>query len=160
MSSQRDEASDERFANNTYTQAVLHASQNVEVAVGWSNPSRPAEIGEDGEDVVGEPEVYKHSAEGVHEELESRHGPHLLEGTHNGVVLLIMQCSVEGNGHKRHWPHAVGWVDKELSGQASKTVSNKVGRKAVEEHVSKIARILLVEVLRQNLCPDNIVGVR
>lgn len=76
------------------------------------------------------------------------------------MVLIIVQSSVQGNSDEGHWPHTVRRVDKELASQTRQTVTNEIGCEGIEKHVCEVASILLIEILRQNLSPDDVVGVR
>ena len=146
-------------ALKTYTEALGHASQDCELAIVGCDPSHPAEVGENSENVVREPEIYKHARECDQEESVSCHAPHLLERAHDGAVFFVVEGSIERDGDQGSRPDTVRRVNQELSGKASKTISNEVGRKSVQEHVSKATSVLLVKVLRQHLYPDDVVGV-
>ena len=144
------------------------------------NPGHPAEVGQGLKEVVGEPKVDKHGAEGPHEKLVARDAIDTVEGAGDGVVAVVVQGRVERNGYQTGGPDAVGWVDDEAAGETCQTVADEVGGEGLwlgkvrwlvrvegvrdktynEDLIAKASGILLVEILRQHLRPDNVLCIR
>lgn len=112
------------------------------------------------EDEVGEPKVNKHGSKGVKEEAVSRCAIDLLERTQYGNVVFLVECRVQRDCDQRRRPQTVRWVDEELSGQTSETVSDEVRRETDKDLVAKASGILLVELEGQDLSPDDVLSVR
>ena len=70
-----------------------------------------------------------------------------------------MEGVVQGHGHKRSGPDAVGGINEEATTDTSKTEADEVGAHSDDELVGKRASPALVEHVREELYPDDVVGV-
>lgn len=142
-----------------HAEAVVDACNNVEVAVVWRDPADPVELGQSGEDVVGEPEPDKHGDKHNIEELEARDAPNLAKGSSYWRVGAGMKSRVEGNGDERGGPHAKRRVDEKAAADTSNTIADKVCREGNEDLIGKVRGVALVKVLGQILDPDDVVCI-
>lgn len=87
-----------------------------------------------------------------------------------------MKGRVKCNCDERSWPYTEGWIDQEATGQACQAITvvlyqqtvfsgsiclpNKVGRQSNKNLICKTPGVLLIEILREYLCPNDILSIR
>lgn len=123
------------------------------------DPADPVELGERGKDVVRKPEPDEHGAKHEIKKVGPRNAPDLAERPHYGRVARLVESGVEGNSDKRCGPDAVRGVDQEASAHASHSIADEICGEGDENLVGEMSGVWLVEILRQILHPDNVVGV-
>lgn len=70
-----------------------------------------------------------------------------------------MECLVQGDGHKGRGPDTETGEHKEFAGDPRKAETDKVATHRTEDLVAELVRIRLVEVYRESLDEDGVVGV-
>ena len=89
-----------------------HATGNrSELNILGGNPGDPIEVRHRLNDVVGEPEVYEHCGETVHEPSHSGDRPAV-----DHVIRLGVEGTVKSNRRQVCRPNRLGWVDEETTG--------------------------------------------
>ena len=71
-----------------------------------------------------------------------------------------MECLAQRDRGQVSGPDGARGVDEETTSEASKPVTDEVGRKGNKDLVAKVASPSLVEVDGEVLCPDNLSGVK
>lgn len=102
---------------------------------------------------------HKHGAECQKEKLLPGHFEDLVEGSANWLVLRSMEGLVKSNSGERRGPNSDGGVDKESTGQASKTVTDEGETDSVQKLVTKLASEAHVEEEGHSLGRNDGVGV-
>src|SRR3569833_934706 len=151
---------EEKEEDATYPHAVVESDNAVQLNVVWVDPRHPVENTESLEEGIREPKVNKHSTEGNHEELVAGHGHHPPEGADHRPILagLLVEGVQQSDGGEGVRPDAVGRVDQELAADSGESIAEEVGRQADQDLVEEVASIALVEILREVLDPDDVLG--
>lgn len=140
--------------------AVVEPCNSIQMQAVGGDPAHPAELGERNGNVAREPEPDKHGAEHEVEELDARHAPDTSQGSLDGCVLAGVEGRIECDSNQRSGPDTVRRVYNEAPADSSHSVTDEVRTQGNEDLIASMRGVWLVEILRQVLHPDDVVGIR